>query len=71
MFRLQIRQYMEENRRRHVQKVFAFALVIGFRLPQVILDHSASRSVGVADDNVAKPDVATIVRSGDTAPNSH
>ena len=53
---------MEEDRRRHVQKVFAFAPVVGFRLRKVILDHPASGSVRLAD--TTSPSRISIPSSG-------
>ena len=46
-------------------------LVIEFHLYQIILNYSASYFMGLADNNIIKLDVATIVRSGDAALNSH
>ncbi|KAH7123191.1 hypothetical protein EDB81DRAFT_861320 [Dactylonectria macrodidyma] len=68
---MNIRQRMQETRWRHMQKVFALARVNGRRLRKVKLNHPASGSVGLADDDIAKSDVHTLLRSGDAAPNSH
>ena len=61
-----MRQSVEEDLRRHVEEVFAFALATGFRLHQVVLDDPAGGSVGLVDDDVAKSDVHTLVWSGGT-----
>src|SRR5689334_19559803 len=62
---------MEKYRRRLIKRALPLPTTVRFRLPKVILHHAPCCTVRLADNNVPKADVLSLLRPSDAAPNAY